>query len=390
VPSRRLIVLVCVTMGVNTVSVGAFPALLPEIGAAVRLADWQLGAVAGAFGFARMLADVPVGLFITHHLARALTVAPLFLVSGALAMTLGGEFSTVLLGRVLMGTGHTLSMLAGLTTVLRHRAGPGLASSLNALEFSSMLGVLGGVSLVAFLPRTVPWPTAFLLACAPVLVSLATLPQLRRALPSSVDGPRPLFSRSDAAVPSSPVRSARLALLAGVVGTAIALSYSAVDQFVIPLRGSREFGLERAGIARLLMLSQLVDIVALLPVGALADRHGTARVVAAIMLSFTAALSLIGFGTLPMMAVGCALFGLGMAGWMLPLGILRSATPPGQVAWRVALYRVSIDGAMFLGPVLAGLLGARHAGALPAALIVVMVSLAVTLLLQRRSPMSSP
>jgi hypothetical protein len=102
-PVRRLIVLVCVIMGANTVSIGAFPALLPEIGASAHLADWQLGAVAGAFGFARMLADVPVGLFITHHLARALTVAPIFLVSGALVMTTGGEFSTVLAGRVLMG-----------------------------------------------------------------------------------------------------------------------------------------------------------------------------------------------------------------------------------------------------------------------------------------------
>src|SRR6185436_18736820 len=142
-----------------------------------RLAAWRGGR---RFGFARMLADVPVGLFITHHLARALTVAPIFLVSGALVMTTGGEFSTVLMGRVLMGTGHTLSMLAGITTVLRYRAGPGLASSLNALELSSMLGVLGGVSLVAFLPRGVPWPTAFLLACAPGLVSIVTLPLLRR------------------------------------------------------------------------------------------------------------------------------------------------------------------------------------------------------------------
>jgi hypothetical protein len=289
-----------------------------------------------------------------------------------------------------MGAGHTLSMLAGLTTVLRYRAGPGLASSLNALEFSSMLGVLGGVSLVAFLPRGVPWPTAFLLACAPGLVSIVTLPLLRRALPSSVDGPRPLFARSEAPSPSAPAASARLALLAGVAGTAIAISYSAVDQFVIPLRASREFGLERAGIARLLMLSQVVDIIALLPVGALADRHGTVRVVAAIMLSFTAALTLIGFGTLPMMAVGCAFFGLSMAGWMLPLGMLRSVTPPAQVAWRVALYRVSIDGGMFLGPVLAGLLTARHAGVLPAALIVVMASLAVTLLRQACATAPSP
>ena len=389
-PARRLIVLVCVTMGANTVSIGAFPALLPEIGTTVRLADWQLGAVAGAFGFARMLADVPVGLFITHHLARALTVAPIFLVLGALVMTSGGEFSTVLAGRVLMGTGHTLSMLAGLTTVLRYRAGPGLASSLNALEFSAMIGVLAGVSLVALLPRAVPWSTAFLLACAPVLVPIVTLPLLRRSLPSSVDGPRPLFARSEADEPPSRPSSSRLAVLAGVAGTAIAFSYSAVDQFVIPLRGSREFGLERAGIARLLMLSQLVDIVALLPVGALADRYGTPRVVAAIMLTFTAALTLIGFGTLPLMAVGCGLFGLSMAGWMLPLGILRSVTPPAQVAWRLALYRVSVDGGMFLGPVLAGLLTARHAGVLPAALIVVMVALAIALLAQPRATAPSP
>src|SRR5438067_5588350 len=72
VPARRLLVVLCLVLGATTVSIGAFPALLPEVGAAARLADWQLGAVAGAFGFARMLADVPVGLFITHHLARAL------------------------------------------------------------------------------------------------------------------------------------------------------------------------------------------------------------------------------------------------------------------------------------------------------------------------------
>jgi MFS family permease len=128
----------------------------------------------------------------------------------------------------------------------------------------------------------------------------------------------------------------------------------------------------------------------LLPVVALADRGGTPRVVAAIMLAFTVALTLIGFGTLPMMAVGCALFGLGMAGWMLPLGILRSVTPPAQVAWRVALYRVSVGGGMFLGPVLAGVLTARYTGVLPAALIIVMTTVAVTLLAQPRATAPSP
>jgi len=70
----------------TTVSIGAFPALLPELGAATGLADWQLGAVASAFGFARMLANLPVGLFITHHLGRALMLAPGLMVAGALLL----------------------------------------------------------------------------------------------------------------------------------------------------------------------------------------------------------------------------------------------------------------------------------------------------------------
>ena len=67
---RRLIFLLCLAGATTTVSSGAFPALLPEMGVAADLADWQLGAVAGAFGLARRVSNVPVGLFITHHLAR--------------------------------------------------------------------------------------------------------------------------------------------------------------------------------------------------------------------------------------------------------------------------------------------------------------------------------
>ena len=72
---RSLVALLSMYGFCSTFSVGAFPALLPEVGAA-GLADWQIGLVAGLLGFARMVADVPVGLVITHHLRRALTVAP--------------------------------------------------------------------------------------------------------------------------------------------------------------------------------------------------------------------------------------------------------------------------------------------------------------------------
>lgn len=381
----------------NTVSIGAFPALLPELAASGGLADWQLGAVAGAFGLARMVANVPAGLFMSNHLPRALVVAPAFLFAGALVMAFGGTFVTLLLGRVLMGVGHTLTTLGGLTALLRYRAGSRLASSLGAMEFAAMLGVLSGAGLLSVLPRSVPWHTAWLLACAPLASSLLLLPALRRALPMTDPDPaRPLFARMERAAPrqgdggstgvppGTAGRGARLALLATIAGGAVAVSYATVEQFVIPVRGSREFGLDRAGIAQLLMLSQAVDLVALLPLGALADRRGTPLVLGGVLLLFSVALAFIGFGGLPLMVTGCALFGLSMAGWMLPLGILRSATPAAQVAWRIALYRVSVDGGMFVGPFVAGLLTARHAGVLPGVMTVVLATVGLLLLGVRR------
>jgi hypothetical protein len=253
------------------------------------------------------------------------------------------------------------------------------------VELSAMVGVLSGAALLTVLPRAVPWNAALLLSCAPVVANVVLLGALRRALPGPVDGsPRPLFARSQAASsadagPTEPEGPA-LAVLAVVAGAAVAVSYATIEQFVIPLRGSREFGLDRTGIARLLMLSQAVDAAALLPLGALADRRGTPRVLGGVLLVFSLALALIGFGTLPLMALGCVLFGFSMAGWMLPLGMLRSVTPPGRVAWRTALYRVSVDGGMFAGPFLSGLLTVRHAGVVPGLMLAVLAVVGVVLL----------
>jgi predicted MFS family arabinose efflux permease len=65
------------------------------------------------------------------------------------------------------------------------------------------------------------------------------------------------------------------------------------------------------------------------------------------------------------MVLGCLLFGVGMTAWALPLGVLRGETPPEHVGWRTALYRVGVDGGIFLGPFLSGLLATRAPAVLP-------------------------
>ena len=352
----RPVVLLCVVIFVNTFSVGAFPVLLPEIGRTGEFSDVALGIAAAAFGFARVVSDIPVGLFVTNHLRRAMVLAPCALLLGVLCIGSRGPFSMLVLGRLLIGAGHALGMLSGLTVILRYREERSLGVSLNAFEMSGMLGVLGGMVLAGLLPATWPWQLAFLVACSPQAAGLILLPKLLASLPHEIAGERKtLFARGQSGeetVAIPPLSS--LAVLAFIAGATSAVAWSAVGQFLLPIRADREFGLGREGVASLLSLPQLIDVLALLPIGLIADRTRRTTVLGAVLLTFAVGLVLVAFAPLTLVVVGCVLFGIGLAGWMLPLSILRRETPPSQVAWRTALFRVFVDIGTFLGPLLSG------------------------------------
>ena len=388
-----LTALLCLTTFANIFSGGAFPAVLPDIARSAALADWQLGIVAGAFGFARMVAAIPIGLFLTHNLRRALWLGPLVLAAGALCFSSGGGLPTLVLGRLMMGLGQALSMVGGLTAILRFQSGASIAAALAAYELSAMIGMLGGAGAIALLPAHLPWSTAFLLTCTPLLIGVVAVPRLLATLPVEPRSGARLFARQAAsaapadAVSSGPdtVHHGSLVPLAFVAGGTVALTYSTMEQFLVPLRVSREFGLDRAGVAQLFMVQQVFDIVALLPTGILADRRGAAPVLAGVLLVMAVANALVGFGTLPVVVVGCALYGLSMAGWMLPLSVLRRETPSEQISWRTGLYRVCVDAGLFLGPFLSGLLGMHLAGFLPALWTAALAITGLLLLARSRS-----
>jgi MFS family permease len=290
-----------------------------------------------------------------------------------------------------MGLGQALSMVAGLTAILRFQSRKNLASALAAYELSAMIGMLGGAALIGTLPSGLAWNVAFLLACAPQLLAIGLAPTLLAALPPHASGmpmavPAPGATAAGGA--STPARAGRhpsLVPLAFAAGGLVALTYSTMEQFLVPLRGSREFGLERAGVARLFMVQQVFDIAALIPTGMLADRQGAIRVLPAMLALMATANALIGFGTLPVVVAGCAMFGLSMSGWMLPLTLLRRETEPERIAWRTGLYRVSVDAGIFLGPFLSGVLGLRLAAFLPALSSTALAITALLLLTRARS-----
>ncbi len=384
----RPVVLLCIVSFVNTFSIGAFPVLLPEMGRAGGLSDVALGTIAAAFGFARLVLDIPVGLFVTNHLRRAMVLGPCALLLGVLCVGSGGPFPVLVLGRGLIGAGHALGVLSSLTAILRHREERTLGVSLNAFEMSGMFGVLGGLVLAGVLPTTWPWQVAFLVACAPQLAGLALLPTLLASLPREVAGKhKSLFARGEAGregtVSVSTPASSALTVLAFIAGAASAVAWSAVGQFILPIRGDREFNLDRGGVANLLSLPQLVDVLCLLPIGFIADRTRRTAVLGALLLTFAIGLILVAFAPLPLVVVGCVLFGIGLAGWMLPLVILRVGTPPSRVAWRTALYRVCVDFGIFLGPLLSGFLADGGIWILAGGCSVLLALLGIALILRQ-------
>lgn len=381
--------LLCVGAFGSTFSIGAFPALLPELGRGAGLADWQLGLVAGAFGLARMAADIPVGWLVNRHLRRLLALAPFVLAAGILLLASGGSFPVLALGRAVMGVAHALAMVAGLTAVLRYQAAGALAAALSAYELSAMLGMLGGTVAVGLLPATLPWNLALLATAVPLLVAMAVLPLVLRSLPAHEPTAGASSGRRSGPRGAAPLTSG--VVLAFATGTTIALTYSLLEQFAIPLRGSREFGLDRHGVAGLLMTAQVTDIVCLLPFGLLSDRRGIAPVLGGVLLVFGAGTAMVAFGDFALLVAGCVLFGVGMAGWTLPLGLLQADTPAAQIGWRTALYRVGVDGGIFLGPFLGGLLAASAPRLLPGLCAVGLALLGALLLCRPRpAPVSAP
>ena len=378
-----LIVLLSLYAFSSTFAIGAFPALLPELGTAAGLADWQIGLVAGLLGFARMAADVPVGLVITHHLRRALTVAPFLLAIGALCLAGGGSFGLLALGRGVVGVGHALTVVSGLTALLRFGPARAMGSALTAFEMSAMIGVLGGTVFVGLLPSWLPWNVALLVACSPQLLTFAVLPRVLTALPRDQGaGTRPLFARAESGRADSASMTAGV-LLAFAAGIVAALTYSTLEQFVIPLRGHREFELDRHGIAGLLMIVQATDVVCLLPFGVLVDRCGVGRVLGPILIAYGIGTVLVALGGFPLVVAGCVLYGVGMAGWPLPLGLLRRETPAGQIGWRTAVYRVGVDGGIFIGPFLSGVLAAHAPRVLPAICATALIAIGTLVLIRR-------
>src|SRR5262249_62247864 len=121
--------------------------LLPEIGRAGALADWQLGVVAGALAFARMAAAIPSGWLAGRYLGTTLCASPALMLAGTALLATSASFPVLVLGRLVLGFAYTLGTVSGLIALLLNDHSRGASLRLNVFEFSALIGVLRGLGL---------------------------------------------------------------------------------------------------------------------------------------------------------------------------------------------------------------------------------------------------
>src|SRR5262249_14889978 len=107
------------------------------------------------------------------------------------------------------------------------------------------------------------------------------------------------------------------------------------------------------------------------------------RVLGPILIAYGIGTVLIAVGAFPFVIVGCVLYGVGIAGWPLPLGLLRRETPAARIGWRAAVYRVSVDAGIFVGPFLSGVRADHAPRVLQAICATVLIAIGAVLLMRR-------
>ena len=368
---------------VMMVGVGLVLPVLPLYARSFGVGYGGVGILVGAYGLARLGADLVAGL-VVDRIGERRAAAPglASLAVFALATGLAPSFPVAVACWAAAGVGSAVVFAALYSHLLRAVPGQRMARTLSVFYGSFNAGVVAGGFLGGVLAHHLGLAAPLLfdagLAALAAVLCLRLLPAL----------PRP------AAGPAGP-RGVRglggLLRTPGLLTVAVAnLAYmwmvAAVFDTLVPLFAQDELGMSTVGIGVVFAVALAAEFAVLYPAGAAADRHGRRAVLVPALAALAAATCVLGLASTPVVfGVLIALLGIasGVAG-VPPGAMLADVAVPGQAGASVGVFRFFGDLGFTLGPLAAGF--ASSAVGFGAAFVLASVPTAVALALVARAP----
>ena len=379
---RRVLIWMCVLIGVNQLGFGAIVPVLPLYAQDFGVTASAVGMAVAIYGLARFLIAMPIGR-LSDALGRrtALALGGLLSATGNLWCAWAADFPEFVLARFVAGAGAGAVITTGhvvLADITRPEwRGRALGIYQGTFIFSVGIGPFPGGWLAETWGLDAPF-----VACG--LASLVAGAIARFAVGETRDlaghgkgsGPSPDYLRQLRLVFSN-----RAFLLVSWVSFINAFSRTGGLFTIVPILGASRLGLGTIEIGFGIALGAVLGLLAAWPTGAVTDRFGRKTVIVpataisgGAMLLFALAPSYFWF------AAACALWSVATSvGGAAPAAYAADSAPAGMNAAAMSSFRMLGDAGYVLGPILLGVVvdaGGEHAALYLAAGLLVAAALA--------------
>lgn len=359
---RRILIWMCVFIGVNQLGFGALIPVLPLYAQAYGVPASAIGITISVFGLARMLSGMPAGQA-ADSLGRrpSLAIGGLICAAGNLWCAFAATFPEFVIARFVAGLGAGWVQSTGMIVLADisspEQRGRLMSIFMGTFLFTVGIGPLPGGLLAQQFGLAAPFAVYAIASAAACGLAWWLVPETRGF--GSTDRP------ATTAGATAPVHRQIRMLLADtgyrmvcLVGLVNAVVRTGGLFNVVPLLASSKLGLGPSAIGAWLALGSLMGLAASYPAGALADRHGRKPIIApSALLTAFAFLVYCWAPSTAWFAIACVLWGVAAAvNGAAPAAYAADRAPPGMNAAAISGYRTISDVGYVVGPVLLGLL----------------------------------
>lgn len=357
--ANRILVSLSVTTFFAMIGQGVINPVMPLYVKSFGISVTLVGVAVGAFGFARLTSNIPIGYVAQRYGTRVLLVGgPLVSAAAAILMALASTYGEIIVYRFLSGLGSAMYVTGSVIYITGitgpHNRARYLSIQEGSLVFGGSMGpVLGGLAADAWGLRA-PF---FILAgfcLVGVFLAWTQMPEIKPAA-SRAPGP----SRRAPPAGRKGVLQVLLDpffLLIGVFGMSIFLTRAGGRSSIIPLMATSKADLSATEVGIIFTIESLTAFATMLPAGVFSDRLG--RKVVLLPSAFGIVAGLVLFATVSTLGMYI------VAGIILGLGIgIAGATPAawaadraraGNVGVTMGVYRTFGDAGNIVGPVALG------------------------------------
>jgi DHA1 family multidrug resistance protein-like MFS transporter len=364
-PERRILLWMCVLVGVNQLGFGAMVPSLALYAQSFGVPASAIGLAVGVYGLARFSTAVPAGQ-LSDWIGRRPTLAIGGLVSalGNLWCAAAGQYPEFIVARFIAGMGAGLILTTGQVVLADISTPARRARTISIYQgtflFAVGIGPFPGGLIAEHLGLAAPfvaYGSASLLAAT---VAWFAVSETRPPAPG------PAAAGDPTALPFA----TQVRLLAGKTGLLlvglIALLNAVVRTgglfAIIPILGTAQLGLSVGAIGTAMMLGSLFGLAAAYPAGSVADRLGRKPVIVAATVMTGASMLLFAFaGSYAAFVAASIVWGVASSvGGAAPAAYAADLAAPGMNAAAMSLYRMTADAGYVIGPLALGLMADVH------------------------------